>query len=175
MPFDLPPLASRWKRLGGYLIDVFILTCAVLPILWPLVGDEDLADEAELSMAFDLTIFVTIHAIWLILNGYLLNKHGQTIGKRIVGTRIVDYKTNKLVPLHKIFFLRYLAILLFCEIPRLGMFIGLASVLFIFKEEKRCFHDIVAGTKVVDARFVAYNNFEQEEESLIVNYEDDTQ
>jgi uncharacterized RDD family membrane protein YckC len=174
MPYDLPPLASRWKRLGGVLIDGAIMFCAVIPLVWLFVNIDLLAEDQEMSLAWDIVISVLMWGIFLMLNGYLLAKYGQTIGKRIVGTRIVDYRTNKLVPLAKIFFWRYFAMGLAGDVPYVGVLIGLADPLFIFYDDKRCIHDLIAGTKVVDARFMDYDNAAQVEECLIVNYEDDT-
>ena len=36
-------------------------------------------------------------------------------------------------------------------VPWLGRYLRLLDVLFIFRDDKRCVHDIIADTKVVEA------------------------
>ena len=87
----------------------------------------------------------------MLLNGYLLSTRGQTIGKLVVGTKIVDADTEQLVPLWPLFFKRFLLIQILSAIPLVGNFVGLADTLLIFRENKRCLHDDLANTKVVVA------------------------
>ena len=35
-------------------------------------------------------------------------------------------------------------------VPRAGSFLGLADILFIFRRDRRCLHDLLAGTKVIE-------------------------
>jgi uncharacterized RDD family membrane protein YckC len=44
---------------------------------------------------------------------------------------------------------RSLPITLFSLIPVIGGLLGLANIGFIFRKDRRCLHDIIAGTKVV--------------------------
>ena len=87
--------------------------------------------------------------MFLILNGYLLFKRGQTIGKVVVKTRIVDLNGN-IPSFGKLIVLRYLIFALVSSlIPIIGPFVGL-EVFLIFFKERRCLHDYIAGTRVVD-------------------------
>jgi uncharacterized RDD family membrane protein YckC len=47
--------------------------------------------------------------------------------------------------------LRYGTGFLATMIPFLGMFFGLADALLIFRRNRRCIHDLIAGTTVVTA------------------------
>jgi uncharacterized RDD family membrane protein YckC len=63
--------------------------------------------------------------VTLLLNGYLLHTSGQTIGKRLVGTRlvgtrIVSFDDNRILPLWKVFTLRYLPISVASQVPLVG-------------------------------------------------------
>ena len=89
-------------------------------------------------------------SLFLLLNGYLLAKQGQTIGKKMVGTRIVSNADESLLSLGQVFGLRYLPMYLIALIPLVGNVVTLADCLFIFRKDKRCIHDIIAGTKVVN-------------------------
>jgi uncharacterized RDD family membrane protein YckC len=76
---------------------------------------------------------------------------GQTIGKKIVGIRIVDLDNN--VPaLAKILGLRYLPTRAAALIPIMGSIYSLVDALFIFFPNRRCLHDLIAGTKVVKVK-----------------------
>ena len=95
--------------------------------------------------------FVGIVA-FVALNGYLLATSGQSIGKRIVGTRIVSVHDGKILPFGKVIGLRYLPFWVIAQVPFIGQVItGLVDPLFIFRGDKRCLHDLVAGTKVIKA------------------------
>lgn len=142
------PLASRWRRLGGYLLDLFIVGM-ILYLLMSLTGTvEQLRSEAGMSIGQQLIWAAVSLALFVALNGYLLAKDGRTLGKQLVGTQIVDLD-GELLPLGKLIGLRYAIFILLALIPILGPLIGLLDSLWIFGREKRCLHDILAGTKVV--------------------------
>jgi uncharacterized RDD family membrane protein YckC len=83
--------------------------------------------------------------VLLVVQLVLVTKHGQTVGKRLVGIRIVRKDTMEnggfVVNVVKRGFLNGLLSL----IP--GYF--LVDCLFIFREDRRCLHDMIAGTVVV--------------------------
>ena len=93
------------------------------------------------------------------INGYFLQSRGQTLGKMATQVQIVDHKTNRIMGLNSRAFLRYLwtvpltlvVTLLFGEAGsqwiNLVYFVG---VLFIFSSSRRCLHDYIAGTHVVE-------------------------
>jgi uncharacterized RDD family membrane protein YckC len=100
---------------------------------------------------------------FLLMHGYLLVKHGQTVGKWLVGTRIVDAKTRELLPFTRVYIIRYLwltplALIVTFAPPGLaalmsgiGGFINLLDSLLIFGSQKCCLHDYLAGSIVVNA------------------------
>ena len=83
------------------------------------------------------------------MNGYLLAKRGQTIGKVIVGTRIVDVADGRVPKLVRSLGVRYGTIWLVSLIPFVGGLLSLLDALVIFRRDRRCLHDLSAGTKVV--------------------------
>jgi uncharacterized RDD family membrane protein YckC len=144
-------LAGRGTRLGAWVLDSFILGFAISPYAirtdyWSraVQGQVDMGDLLQLSL-------VTLIA-FLVVQGYLLHRYGQTIGKRLLGIRIVSAFDGQLLPLGKIFGLRYVPIQLASVIPVIGTILPIADVLFIFREDRRCLHDLIAGTKVVKVR-----------------------
>jgi uncharacterized RDD family membrane protein YckC len=77
----------------------------------------------------------------------MVSKQGQTLGKRFVGIRIVMKDTLEnggfVVNVLKRGFLNGLLSL----IP--GYF--LVDSLFVFRDDRRCIHDMIAGTVVIQA------------------------
>ena len=144
------PLASRWARLGGALIDGVLAILITFPLMY-LTGYWEKAMAQEVGFADNLLMGVLGLVIFLLLHGYLLVNYGQTIGKKVIGTRIVSVDSNEILPLSKIFFLRYLPISVAAQIPGIGQLLVIVDDLFIFRGDKRCVHDLIAGTKVVKA------------------------
>lgn len=141
-------LASRWARLGAAMIDSLIGLAFSLPVLY-ISGAWDYMSTGQTApisiLAFNV---VAGFIIFMALHGYLLKSKGQTIGKKLVGTAIVDMDGN-LPVFSKVVLLRYLPLSLISIIPLVGNFLALADSLFIFRKNKRCVHDLIAGTKVI--------------------------
>lgn len=144
-------LADRGKRLGGALIDGIIAVVVILPIMYVAGVFDRIQEGQQMSITQTVVFFFVGLAVYLAINGVLLVKHGQTVGKKVVGTRIVSNETGKILPLGKIVGLRILPLSLINQIPAVGSIFGLVNALFIFRQDKRCIHDLIAGTVVVDA------------------------
>ena len=145
------PLASRWARLGGSLIDTVILFIALFPVV-KLTGYWAELTSGEISVSTSFAMLIIGLVVYFLLNGYLLMKRGQTIGKVLVKTRVVSVKDEQILPISRYILLRYLPIAFASQIPFIGQFLGLIDSLFIFRSDKRCVHDLIAGSKVVVAR-----------------------
>jgi uncharacterized RDD family membrane protein YckC len=142
-------LATRGARLGAAIIDAIAVLLVNGVVLWATGLFEDLMrtpdDFGLVATATTLGFFV-----WLVIQISFL-RDGQTLGKRLVGLRMVDYATGGPVPLGRLLLLRYLPLQFVGVIPILGRIIPIVDVLFIFGAEQRCVHDLMAGTKVVQA------------------------
>jgi len=143
-------LASRWQRLGGAIIDGIIGFVVALPMMFMLGIFEYTRKGASPPFQLSLISAVIGFAVFALIHGYFLNKNGQTIGKKVLGTKIVGMDDNRL-GLQAILFKRYLPITVVSIIPVLGGLLSLVDILFIFGKEKRCVHDYIAGSKVVVA------------------------
>ena len=85
---------------------------------------------------------------FLLVNGYFLMKNGQTIGKKLMKIRIADLQGN--VPdFTKLSLARILPLYAVQLLPGFGPFLLVLDDLFIFRADRRCIHDLLAGTKVV--------------------------
>jgi uncharacterized RDD family membrane protein YckC len=143
-------LASRGARLGGAIIDAIVSAVVSFPIMY-YTGFWQAAMSGDVNIIDQLKLAILGIVVFLVLNGYLLSKRGQTIGKALVGTRIVSVDDGQILPLPKVFGLRYLPINIVAQIPYIGSLLALINVLFIFRDDRRCVHDLIAGTKVINA------------------------
>lgn len=153
---DGPPdaLAGRGVRLGAAILDGLLLLAIALPIQWfggflPAVMN---ASRSGYSLPFTtLLLWGAIGiAIFIAVQGLPLHRTGQTWGKRVLDIRIVDLQGNK-PPLLRLLALRYLPLQIVSQIPVLGVIAALVNPLLIFRADRRCGHDLIAGTKVIVA------------------------
>lgn len=145
-----PPLATRSQRFSGAFIDGLLMMPLVGVVVFFLVRTNANQATGPMSEFIVSLIMLPVSIAWfLLLHGYLLATKGQTIGKMAVGTQIVDAQTGKLIPLIPLFLKRNFSIQVLALIPIVGNFIALIDSLMIFRENRRCLHDDIAGTKVV--------------------------
>lgn len=145
-----PILASRLSRLGAKLIDVLINSAISLPMLLLTGGFNRVLTEG-LTVTETITLAILGFVSYLVVHGYFIATQGQTIGKKLVGIKMVDHASGELVSLAKIIFLRDLPLSAVNFIPLFGSCISLIDILAIFGSQQRCIHDHLAGTKVVRA------------------------
>lgn len=90
--------------------------------------------------------------IYLAINAYFLLKSGQTIGKKALGIQVVSRDTHQLLVPGKILGIRYVLPEIIYIVPGVGPLFGLIDILAIFGREKRCLHDLMAGSIVIRKR-----------------------
>ena len=132
---------SRLKRFLGAVIDTAAACASAIAsgIVVAILGAEGGASV--------LVAALTIPAMLVICQGYMIAVDGRTIGKYCVKSKIV--KLNGQPPgFFQGIFMRIIVINLLGIIP----FFGLINACWIFQNEsKRCLHDYIAGTFVIDA------------------------
>ncbi|SMF15662.1 Uncharacterized membrane protein YckC, RDD family [Alteromonadaceae bacterium Bs31] len=148
-PNTVDELASRWARLWGALIDGVIGFTVMIPLMF-ITGYWERAMAQTVGVTETVLYAVFGFVIFAVLHGYFLVKNGQTIGKKILGTKIVSNETGEVLPVWKVLFLRYLPVSVAANIPVLGGFVILINYLFVFSKSKRCLHDLIASTKVIN-------------------------
>lgn len=158
-------LAERSQRFYAFFIDsIFSFSIAFLV---PLIFSIFSINSSKMLSVISLIIVISIQ-------GNLLIRSGQTIGKRLISIRIIDSNTLKIPNIKNVFIIRYLLIwqipnllssiiisdenfLLTSEnqsistiegIVSLIALIVLAQTLLIFRSDRRCGHDILSGTRV---------------------------
>ena len=144
-------LASRGKRLAAAVLDIFIFFPLVVLVAQPLglINISDPAKMQDFNLDQSIKLFIIGQVLFLLVQGYLLHTQGQTIGKKLLKIRIVSLD-DKLLGIGQLYFVRYLTFSLIAQIPIIGALIGIVNVLFIFGQDRRCLHDRLAGTKVIE-------------------------
>lgn len=136
-------LAGLGERLGGAIIDMVVNILASLPLFF-FIGAEAMA-EPTFSILMGSIAYSLI--AYIVINGYFLVNNAQTVGKHFINTRIENLDgtqssfTNILVR-------RYLPVALVVNIPFIGFIAALVDIFFIFRKDRRCVHDFIAGTRV---------------------------
>lgn len=90
---------------------------------------------------------LTYVVIMLAIQAFLLTKYGQSIGKKIVGIKIVDAESNGKVNLTRIFLLRSIVFIILNL-----LFMPISTIIdyaFALGQKRQALHDKIARTKVI--------------------------
>ncbi|MEA2174122.1 MAG: hypothetical protein QOD00_1714 [Blastocatellia bacterium] len=143
-------LATRGSRLGAALLDgVFVVVPMMLGMLLIVVVGQAMAVAHDTVPAAMFAVLGLIILAVLVVQLYLLSRDGQTIGKKCVGIRIVKAETGENGGFKTNALMRSILPGLIGGIPGVGPIFRIADVLFIFREDQRCIHDLMAGTTVI--------------------------
>lgn len=126
-----------WIRLLGNLLDGVIVSIPLTLIVFLLTGEVNENDPVISILGFIYTIAVPI--LW----------SGYTIGKRIVGVRIVKVNGQKLGI--GAMLLRVLVAGIVYSLT-LGIALIVSLFMVVFRKDKRSLHDLMAGTYVTYAK-----------------------
>lgn len=142
--------AAKWRRLAATTIDM-ILVPALALVLVIVTGTVEHAEDFQ-DNTWMLEILLLAVASYIILNGELLRRHGQTLGKKLLGIRIVDVKTDARPALWKLICIRALFFPTLFLLPLFPLtLIPVIDQAWIFTRQNRCLHDLVSSTRVVMA------------------------
>ena len=137
------PLAGRWSRLGAKVIDVLVLVSATAIAFGILLLGDAFIGIALVVLLMSLPWMVGVLALQVVW----LAKDGRTIGKKALGIRVVSSTSGLNAGLVKNVAQRGWLNAVLSIIP----FYALVDVLFIFRSDKRCIHDRIASTQVVQS------------------------
>lgn len=148
-------LAGRGTRLGAAILDTLIIVIfGVLPgvaLMYMMGGDFTAADDTGVT----LNIYLYSAPFFLILMGvnlYLLYKYSQSIAKRLLKIKIVRSDGSR-IKFGRLLGLRIILIQVLYQIPIIGSLFSLVDALFIFRQDHKCIHDLIADTIVIDVEF----------------------
>jgi uncharacterized RDD family membrane protein YckC len=140
-PVELP-LAELSSRFLGRLVDHLLYAAATFVpggIVWA-------AGAQGAALVVGAVSFLSLWGY----NIHLLATSGQSLGKRFLGTRIVTDGAGP-VRVVRTVVLRTLLPFWFGAIPGAGSLFSLVDAVFIFGQRRRCVHDLMASTMVVEA------------------------
>ena len=138
------PLASRGSRLSAALLDVLFWGASIVPGFFLATVMSGASEEMPPQALLGFLIGPLLLAVYTI---HILIRDGQTLGKKAMKIRIVNYDDGGNPGFGRVIMLRGFVNSLLANIP----FYALVDVLFIFGSEQRCVHDLIAKTKVVQA------------------------
>ena len=139
---DQPELASRGERFAGAVIDLVIAIISLIPLV--VIASDKMQQEPLTGMLIGLGWSV---AVMIVVHGYTLINYSQTVGKYFLNIRIEDMD-DKPSSFFNILAARFLPITVLSMIPLIGFVIYLVDIFMIFRTDKRCLHDLIAGTRV---------------------------
>ena len=164
-------LASRFKRFVARVVDNIIVGLLMFLILlpftsqllkWNIVTVPQLPvppTEGQGSIEFLVDMYVQAFLsaeqllgtvlgliIYFVIQGRLLYLYGQTCGKWLLRIKIVMNETNTKPDLSTSFAIREIGLTIISLIPILNII----NVLMIFGSRRRCLHDHISKTKVIN-------------------------
>lgn len=159
-------LAGIGARIGGALINALVYVLALLPgvlaMSAQLIRDNPQLAEGGLPKLDALNLTATMEHATMVRVGLmlalfvqcaLLAWRGQNLGKLATGNRVVRADNGERASFFRAGFLRFLVpvgiIITLNVLFPLGFLFLLVDFCFIFRGDRRCLHDLVAGTKVV--------------------------
>lgn len=145
-------IAGRGTRLGAALIDGVIMMIIIFtPMLIIMGGWAAYAEKSQSSgFLFNLLMGLAGFVAYVAVNGVFLAANGQTIGKKLLGIKIVRIDGSK-ADFQRILFRRLAPIHFLGLIPFVGWVVSLVDCLMIFRESNQCLHDTIADTIVIVA------------------------
>jgi uncharacterized RDD family membrane protein YckC len=143
-------LADRLMRLVAAIIDGLILMVVLIPVMFMGGYFTQIMSGVQPGFGTQLLWALIGFGLFVLIQGMPLAASGQTWAKKWLKMKIVDLQGNK-PPFPKLIAARYLSTQLISLIPIVGALYVLVDCLFIFGEERRCVHDLIAGTRVVVA------------------------
>ena len=148
-PGDALLPARRIDRFWATMIDIGVaVVCLCLMDWftpwhpWAEAESRDFWDPDILGSAIEFALFLAV-------NGIVLARRGQTLGKALLGLRIVRPDGSR-AGLGRLLLARY-GVIHALGILSVGQFFAFIDAAFIFRASRRCLHDQIANTIVVKA------------------------
>lgn len=139
-----------WRRLIAFIVDTIILTIAQIPIdaiASPFTIKPDSLSNSSQSLTYlgaNIIYALVIIVGWWLYWVTLQHKFGQTLGKKLLGIKVVDSQGK--TPSSGVFGKREF-------IGKLAstILLGIGYLMIAFDSKKQGLHDKIAGTYVIKA------------------------
>jgi uncharacterized RDD family membrane protein YckC len=150
--------ASRSSRLAAVVIDGLIFSLPLVPAYFAAFGSAFRSGHATI-LGFWMAVFATgllfyvgllINLVLWVVVAVMVHRNAQSIGKKLCGIKVARTDGSR-ATLGRIFWLRNVANYAIRVVPVVGPLYVLVDVLMIFGDQRRCCHDYLADTIVVQA------------------------
>ena len=153
-------LGGKVERLAAYIIDSLIAFLSMIPLgsqFFSAVNDFsagsiDSTNSLTIENTNNFTLGIFLIILQFIIQGYLITTRGQSIGKIVMSLRIVNSIDGTNPGFIKAFLVRFILTQIITSIPYIGFIYIFADPLFIFRSDRRCIHDLMANTIVVESK-----------------------
>ncbi len=151
-------LAERPTRLAAWFVDNIFGFIACLPgfmllglsVVQSIVsGQRDFENIDTTRLALGGGLLLAGCLVLIIVQVWMLTTRGQTLGKRLLGVRIVRFADEANPGFVGAVLLRAVVPGILGLVPYIGFIFTIVDACFIFRPDRRCIHDLIAGTKVV--------------------------
>jgi len=154
-----PTLAGLGPRFLGAFVDGLLETVCWIPTALAvgrqtaeLVRDNSLRPDELMKLFFEaIPLSLPYLGALFLLQAVLLSVRGQSVGNIIARTRIVNARDGRTEHFLRAFLLRGFLARILRQFPFIGGIFWIVDVCFVFRNDRRCLHDLIAGTKVVKA------------------------
>lgn len=147
--------ATRLSRLGAVLVDGLVGFAPVGAILLMLPMLMLRGGTSALLILLALAALTAVAV--LITQIVLVARRGQTIGKKVLGIRMIT-SDGDIPSIWRVFFLRWLPFVVVAAVLEymlklrgIGNIVHVVDALLIFQPNRRCLHDLLADTHVIKA------------------------
>lgn len=141
-------LAGRGIRLVASIVDGLLVGLGFL-ILYAVSSINLWAPQRSSPTAF-WTGYGLVMLGFFVIQAWLLHTRSQTLGKMVTNIRIVRQDGSR-AGVVRLVGLRLLPMYLIGLVPFVGALLSLVDSLLIFRDSRRCLHDVIADTIVVSA------------------------
>lgn len=144
-------LATRGDRFLGAFIDGLVNFGLMLLLFAGLFAAGRVSSFGEFGATdtiYSVITSVGVFAAYVAINWSFMANSGQTIGKKVAKTKAVKMD-DQYATVTNLAFKRYAFMHFIGLIPVAGGILSLINVCFIFRKDRRCLHDLIAGTKVI--------------------------
>jgi len=160
------PLATRWQRFGGAFIDGLLYSAVAMSLRLGIPKAEFEAqggNPLKLYTRLGLWGYAVGAALLglVLLQWFLITRRGQSLGKMVVRSRIVRTNGAPLGFVHGVALRNWVLsgpghLMTMLDVPQdsvlqyIYIAVWLIGVLLIYRADRRCLHDHLANTKVID-------------------------
>jgi uncharacterized RDD family membrane protein YckC len=154
-------LAGLWERLGAAFVDGCLKAACSIPTVLAMIkvmqenmqgGGQPDPQAMQAMMAAAATAVPLAYpylAALAVLQGLLVATRSQSVGKILLGLRIVRAPDGGKANFARAFLIRSGVPTMIEYIPFIGLLFWIVDTCFIFRADRRCLHDLMAGTKVI--------------------------